>query len=147
MTIGIVIYRYVFVIKNHLVERNSQRKIFIEHLHASILLTSVCHASVGIYYKDDYLSHLCRIILIKNFLILIIFSRDSDLTTSVVLDGCGYVKSQVWLCSKRCGYVKVGVVMLKMVWLCCHQNLNTPFQSWPENGVAGVVMLKMVWLC
>ena len=58
-----------------------------------------------------------------------VFSRDSDLTTSIVLDGCGYVKSQVWLCSKRCGYVKVGVVMLKKVWLCCHQNLNTPFRS------------------
>ena len=105
MTIGIVIYRYVFVIKNHLVERNSQRKIFIEHLHASILLTSVCHASVGIYYKDDYLSHLCRIILIKNFLILIIFSRDSDLTT--ILDGCGYVQK--------------GGVMLRLVWCVSQQ--------------------------
>ena len=41
-----------------------------------------------------------------------IFSRDSDLTTSVVLEGGGYVKSRVWLCSKRCGYVKHGVVML-----------------------------------
>ena len=75
------------------------------------------------------------------------FSCDSDLTTSVVLNGCGYVKSQVWLCSKRCGYVKDGVVMLKKVWLCCHQNLNTPFISQTVNGVAGVVMLRMVWLC
>ena len=75
------------------------------------------------------------------------FSRESDSRDSVVLDRCGYVKSQVWLCSKRCGYVKDGVVMLKKVWLCCHQNLNTPFISQTVNGVAGVVMLKMVWLC
>ena len=34
--------------------------------------------------------------------------------------------------------------MLKKVWLCCHQNLNTPFISQTVNGV---VMLKMVWLC
>ena len=76
-----------------------------------------------------------------------VFSRKSDSRDSVVLDGCSYVKSQVWLCSKRCGYVKDGVVMLKKVWLCCHQNLNTPFISQTVNGVAGVVMLKMVWLC
>ena len=76
-----------------------------------------------------------------------IFSRESDSRDSVVLDWCGYIKSKVWLCSKRCGYVKDGVVMLKKVWLCCHQNLNTPFISQTVNGVAGVVMLKMVWLC
>ena len=28
-----------------------------------------------------------------------IFSRKSDSRDSVVLDGCGYVKSKVWLCS------------------------------------------------
>ena len=33
------------------------------------------------------------------------FSRDSDLTTSVVRSGCGNVKSGVWLCAKRRGYV------------------------------------------
>ena len=27
-----------------------------------------------------------------------VFSRDSDLTNSVVVEGCGYVKSRVWLC-------------------------------------------------
>ena len=43
---------------------------------------------------------------------LYLFSRESDSRDSVVLDRCGYVKSQVWLCSKRCGYVKDGVVML-----------------------------------
>ena len=64
-----------------------------------------------------------------SLLLNVFFSRESDSRDSIVLDGCGYVKSQVWLCSKRCGYVKVGVVMLKKVWLCCHQNLNTPFQS------------------
>ena len=82
-----------------------------------------------------------------NFTHYTVFSRESDSRDSVVLDRCGYVKSQVWLCSKRCGYVKDGVVMLKKVWLCCHHNLNTPFISQTVNGVAGVVMLKMVWLC
>ena len=38
-------------------------------------------------------------------------------------------------------------VWLCQVWLCCDQNLNTPFRSQSENGVVGVVMLKMVWLC
>ena len=34
-----------------------------------------------------------------------IFSRGSDLTTTNVCQGCGYVKFRVWLCAKRCGYV------------------------------------------
>ena len=46
------------------------------------------------------------------------FQSRSDCRVSVVLSWCGYVKSWVWLCSKRCGYVKRGVVMLKKVWLC-----------------------------
>ena len=64
-----------------------------------------------------------------------IFSRDSDLTTTNVIQGCGYVNFRVWLCAKRCGYVssnkrwcgyvQKGVVMyhqiaiiprVKMVW-------------------------------
>ena len=78
------------------------------------------------------------------------FSRDSDLTTSVVIQGCGYVKSRVWLCAKRCGYVwpkpqRCGYVQKGVV--MCDQNLNTPLRSQTENGVAGVVMCKMVWLC
>ena len=39
-----------------------------------------------------------------------IFSRESDLTTSVVLNGCGYVKCSY--VTKKCSYVKVGVVIL-----------------------------------
>ena len=79
-----------------------------------------------------------------------IFSRNSDLTTSIVLQGCGYVKSRVWLCAKRCGYVwpkpqRCGYVQKGVV--MCDQNLNTPLRSQTENGVAGVVMCKMVWLC
>ena len=75
------------------------------------------------------------------FLVRIFFSRDSDLTTSVVLEGCGYVKLRVWLCSKRCGYVKGGVVMLKKVWLCCQSVCDQNLQKWcgrcgyVQNGV------------
>ena len=35
-----------------------------------------------------------------------LFSRGSDLTTTNVCQGCGYVKFRVWLCAKRCGYVQ-----------------------------------------
>ena len=36
---------------------------------------------------------------------LVIFSRESDSTTTNVHKGCGYIKTGMWLYSKRCGYI------------------------------------------
>ena len=38
-------------------------------------------------------------------MLCIVFSRESDSTTPIVHQGCGYIKTRMWLYSKRCGYI------------------------------------------
>ena len=40
-------------------------------------------------------------------MLCIVFSRESDSTTPIVHQGCGYIKTRMWLYSKRCGYMSV----------------------------------------
>ena len=47
----------------------------------------------------------------------IFFSRESDSTTPIVQQRCGYIKTWVRLYSKWCGYITHGAVIFKMVWL------------------------------
>ena len=61
LTIGIVVYRYVFVIRYTFVERNLQRQIFVQSLFSAIFITSFVLTGYAIYFKDLYQDHLCKI--------------------------------------------------------------------------------------
>ena len=54
LTVGIVIYRYVFVIKNHLVKTPQQRQKFSALIFGFIIIISIFMTGWALYYKDKY---------------------------------------------------------------------------------------------
>ena len=63
VTIGIVVYRYVFVLQPQWVETNGRRQFFIRSLFSSIFITAATLTGFAIYFRDLYQDHLCNIIL------------------------------------------------------------------------------------
>ena len=63
LTIGIVVYRYVFVLQHKLVERNGHRQIFVKCLFSSIFITAAILTGYAIYFRDLYQDHLCNMII------------------------------------------------------------------------------------
>ena len=61
LTAGIVIYRYVFVIKNNLVRTTGQRRTLETLIFGSILLMSSILTALGEYYKDFSLQYLSKL--------------------------------------------------------------------------------------
>ena len=61
LTAGIVIYRYVFVMKSHLVQTTVQRKALEILIIASILVPSLLLTGLSVYYKDYYLQYLSKL--------------------------------------------------------------------------------------
>ena len=61
LTAGIVIYRYVFVMKSHLVQTTVQRKALEILIIASILVPSLLLTGFSVYYKDYYLQYLSKL--------------------------------------------------------------------------------------
>ena len=58
LTAGIVVYRYIFVMKSHLVQTTFQRKVLETSIIASILVPSSLLTGFAVYYKDYYLQYL-----------------------------------------------------------------------------------------
>ena len=63
LTIGIVLYRYVFVLKHTIVEGQAQRQIFVQTLFSVIFLISIVLAGYAVYYKDLYKYHLNKFLI------------------------------------------------------------------------------------
>ena len=60
LTAGIVVYRYVFVMKSNLVQTTFQRKALEILIIVSILVPSSLLTGFAIYYKDYYLQYLSK---------------------------------------------------------------------------------------
>ena len=60
LTAGIVIYRYVFVMKSHWVQTTVQRRALEIFIVASILVPSSLLTGLAVYYKDYYLQYLSK---------------------------------------------------------------------------------------
>ena len=60
LTIGIVAYRYVFVLKSWLVATPAQRRVFSSLILLFILLPSLLLTGVAVHYRDYWLRFLSR---------------------------------------------------------------------------------------
>ena len=60
LTIAIVAYRYVFVLKNWLVATPAQRRVFSSLILLFILLPSLLLTGVAVHYRDYWLRFLSR---------------------------------------------------------------------------------------
>ena len=60
LSVGIVIYRYVFVIKNNLVRTTQQRKLLQSMIFGSIMMISLLLTGWSVYYKDVSRTFLCK---------------------------------------------------------------------------------------
>ena len=60
LTAGIVVYRYVFVLKSHLVQTTVQRRALEIFIIALILVPSSLLTGFAVYYKDYYLQYLSK---------------------------------------------------------------------------------------
>ena len=60
LTIGIVVYRYIFVIKCHLVRTPDQRKTLGAKIFGSILIISFLMTAWATYYRDSSQNFLCN---------------------------------------------------------------------------------------
>ena len=60
LTAGIVVYRYIFVMKSHLVQTTFQRRFLETSIIASILVPSSLLTGLAVYYKDYYLQYLSK---------------------------------------------------------------------------------------
>ena len=58
LSIGIVIYRYVFVLRNSWVQTQDQRRVFCLGLAVTILFIAAFSTFFCIFYKDQYLFYL-----------------------------------------------------------------------------------------
>ena len=60
LTIGIAVYRYVFVVKHNYVHDTTQRQIFTQSLVSTISMTSAIITGYAIYFKEKYKYFLCK---------------------------------------------------------------------------------------
>ena len=58
VNVGIVVYRFVFVLQHSFVQGHCQRKKFIQILFSSMFVTSTVLTGFSAYYKDSYYHHL-----------------------------------------------------------------------------------------
>ena len=60
---GVVVYRYVYVVKNSWIDGASSKKIFINTIYFSIVMLSGLMTFASLYFKDDWLAFLSKFII------------------------------------------------------------------------------------
>ena len=63
LPVGVVVYRYVFVVKSSWIDDASRKKMFINTIYFSIVMLSGLMTFVSLYFKDDWLAFLSKFII------------------------------------------------------------------------------------
>ena len=61
LTVAIVVYRYVFVLKSFTVQTQAQRTIFSTSLVTSILVISMATTLGAVHYRNSFRQFLCKL--------------------------------------------------------------------------------------
>ena len=70
-----------------------------EHIFHPLLYFSLVQGRMGRVFPINFYD-VCQHLLNTFITNRVVFSRESDSRIAIVLGGCGYVKSRMWLCAK-----------------------------------------------
>ena len=60
LQVGVVVYRYVYVVKNSWIDEASRKKMFINTIYFSIVMLSGLITVATLYFRDDWIAFLSK---------------------------------------------------------------------------------------